>query len=323
MISEAIGSIVLVIPSFPDSPPTTSASLFLGRIPPRNTAPASGYREDMATSPQLAALGEFLRVRRGEIAPESVPSHVVGSTGMRRVSGLRREEVAQLIAVSPDYYARVEQGRLAPSDHVFANLCRVLSLTPGQRTYAEDLLARARGHVPPAPGSEAADDRLQLLLDQLTDLPAIVLGARMDILAWNQAAAALLMDFSQLPSSERNYVSMTFTVPQIRDLYEDWEGVARTCVGILRREAADSPNDPELVSLVGRLSIADADFRRWWAEHRVAEQDFGDKVVNHPTAGRIHLHWDSFTYAGSPDQQLILWSAEAGTPDAEALAGLV
>ena len=277
----------------------------------------------MASSPQLAALGEFFRVRRGEVSPGSVPSHVVGSTGIRRVPGLRREEVAQLVAVSPDYYTRVEQGRLAPSDQVFAALCRVLSLTSEQTAYAEDLLAHARGHHSPAPGREAANGRLQLLLDQLRDLPAIVLGARMDILAWNPAAAALLMDFSQLPPHERNYVSMTFTVPQIRDLYEDWDTVARTCVGILRREAADNPDDPELASLVGRLSIADADFRRWWAEHRVAEQDFGDKVLNHPRAGRIRLQWDSCTYAGPTGHQLIPWSAEAGTPDAAALAELV
>lgn len=277
----------------------------------------------MPSSPQLKALGDFLRARRGEVAPEAISSIAVNTSARRRVPGLRREEVAQLAAVSTDYYTRVEQGRLAPSDQVFATLCRTFALSPEQRAYAEDLLNHARGYVMPAPGREAAHDRLQLLLDQLTELPALVLGPRMDILAWNAPAAALITDFARIPAADRNYVAITFTTPGMSDLYEDWESVARTCVGILRREAARNPDDPELAALVGRLSIANNDFRRWWAEHRVAEQDFGTKVMLHPTAGRMRLNWDSFTYSGAAGQQLVLWSAEAGSPDAEALATLV
>ncbi|MBE3002399.1 helix-turn-helix domain-containing protein [Nocardiopsis sp. HNM0947] len=285
----------------------------------------------MSVSPQLKALGDFFRVRRSELSPGDVPANVVGTSTRRRVAGLRREEVAQLAAVSADYYTRVEQGRIAPSDQVFATLCRTFALSAEQRAYAEELLNHARGYVMTVPGRyvmtvpgrEAAHDRLQLLLDQLTDLPAIVLGPRMDVLAWNPPAAALITDFARLPAADRNYVSLTFTVPEVRELYEDWASVARSCVGILRREAAQNPDDPELAALVGRLSIADDDFRRWWAEHRVADQDFGAKVLHHPTAGRMRLNWDSFTYAGASRQQLILWSADAGTPDAEALATLV
>lgn len=277
----------------------------------------------MADSPQLKALGDFLRARRAEVTPDRIPPHVVGASTRRRVTGLRREEVAQLAAVSTDYYTRVEQGRLAPSDQVFATLCRTLALSPEQQAYAEELLNRARGFVVTGPGREAAHDRLQLLLDQLAALPALVLGPRMDVLAWNAPAAALITDFARLPSSARNYVSITFTDPAVRDLYEDWTSVARTCVGILRREAVENPDDPELAALVGRLSIASKDFRRWWAEHRVSEQDFGAKVFCHPQVGRMRLNWDSFSYAGAARQQLILWSADVGTPDARALSALV
>ncbi|GCB51956.1 hypothetical protein SNL152K_9312 [Streptomyces sp. NL15-2K] len=34
-------------------------------------------------------------------------------------------------------------------------------------------------------------------------------------------------------------------------------------------EAAADPEDPGLARLVGELTIQDADFRTWWAEHRV------------------------------------------------------
>lgn len=269
-----------------------------------------------ASSPQLKALGDFLRTRRSEVSPDSIPRHVVNPSATRRVSGLRREEVAQLATVSIDYYTRVEQGRLAPTNQVLGTLCRVFNLSAEQTAYAEDLLNRARGLAVPAPGREAADGRLQLLLDQLTELTAIVLGPRMDILAWNSLASALLTDFSKLPAAQRNYIDIIFTLPAMRELHENWSAVARTCVGILRREATQNPDEPELAALVGRLSIADPDFRRWWAEHRIDEQDFGSKVFNHPRAGRMRLDWDSFTYAGATRQQLILWSAIAGSEDA-------
>lgn len=269
---------------------------------------------------QLKTLGDFLRARRAEVSPESIPRHVVTGGSRRRVRGLRREEVAQLVSVSADYYTRVEQGRLAPSPPVLAALCRVFDLTAEQTAYAEDLLNRARGLQTPDPGREAADGRLQLLLDQLTQLPAVVLGPRMDVLAWNALAAALVADFSKLPVAQRNYIVMMFTMPAMRELHVEWEEEARKCVGVLRREAIDSPQEPELAALVGRLSIADPDFRRWWAEHRIDEQDFGTKLYEHPVAGRLRLRWDSFSYAGSARQQLVLWSPETGTADAQALA---
>ncbi len=271
----------------------------------------------------MRALGELFRARRSEVSPAAVPAHVVSAVSRRRVPGLRREEVAQVVAVSTDYYTRVEQGRLIPSDQVFTALCRTLALTSEQTAYAEDLLNHARGYVVTTPGREATNDRLQLLLNQLTELPALVLGPRMDVLAWNPPAAALITDFARLASARRNYVSIIFTMPAMRQLYEDWTSVARTCVGILRSEAADNPDDPELAALVGRLSIASDDFRRWWAEHRVAIQDFGAKTMIHPSAGTMHLNWDSFTYAGAARQQLILWSADAGSEDSHALAELV
>ena len=54
-------------------------------------------------------LGAFLRTRRSELGPSDVDLHEGGT--QRRVAGLRREEVAQLAAISTDYYTRLEQGR--------------------------------------------------------------------------------------------------------------------------------------------------------------------------------------------------------------------
>ncbi|MEV0585371.1 helix-turn-helix domain-containing protein [Nonomuraea sp. NPDC050310] len=279
------------------------------------------------TSTALQELGRFLRRRRGELQP-----HDVGLAPRRgerrRVSGLRREEVAQLAAISADYYTRIEQGRLPPSASVFAALVRVLRLDEEQSDYLRRLLARTAS-PPPAPARDRRRGRgqsvrpqLTRLLGQLDRVPALVFGRHLDILAWNDLAAALLIDFAHIAERDRNYVRLVFTDPTMRARYPEWEQVARTCVAVLRMNAADNPADPALSRLVGDLSIASADFRRWWAERRVAHQNFGTKLVRHPVVGDMVLDWDSFQQVGNPDQQLIIWSAEPGTEAEGRLADL-
>ncbi|MFB9836246.1 helix-turn-helix domain-containing protein, partial [Actinoallomurus acaciae] len=72
-------------------------------------------------------LGSFLRARRARLDPGDVE---LPSEGRRRVPGLRREEVAQLAGVSPDYYTRLEQGRQpTASPAVLDALARALRLS--------------------------------------------------------------------------------------------------------------------------------------------------------------------------------------------------
>jgi transcriptional regulator with XRE-family HTH domain len=269
-------------------------------------------------TPHLRELGEFLKARRGELTPADVglPVH---SNAPRRVSGLRREEVADLVAISHDYYTRVEQGRLAPSEPVLEAIVHALRLDDDQRQYVESLARQADRRTPAKRGAQVVRPQIQRLLDQLTETPALVFGRNLDILAWNHLAAALLTDFSRMPPGQRNYVRMVFTDPQMRTLYADWAGVARTCVAILRMDAAANPSDPHLSSLVGELSIVDPQFRQWWAARHVARQEFGTKTLRHPEVGDLTLAWDTFRYAGDSDQQLVLWSAEPGSTSHEKL----
>src|ERR1700755_1693354 len=72
------------------------------------------------------ALGEFLRARRELVTPQQAG---IPAGGVRRVPGLRREEVAMLAGISADYYLRLERGRdRHPSLQVLESLARVLPL---------------------------------------------------------------------------------------------------------------------------------------------------------------------------------------------------
>src|SRR5438128_1658438 len=163
-------------------------------------------------------LGAFLRARRSELSPSDVDLPEGGR--QRRVAGLRREEVAQLAAISTDYYTRLEQGRIGPSGPVLASLARVLRLDDDQRTYMYELAgtpAKSRRRAP-----QKVKPYLQRILGRI-DAPAIVMTPTHDILAWNPLAAALMVDFGEIPERERNFMRLLFTDPRMRSLYPDWE----------------------------------------------------------------------------------------------------
>ncbi|MBI0376974.1 helix-turn-helix domain-containing protein [Streptomyces albiflaviniger] len=269
-----------------------------------------------SSDPHHSELGAFLKARRRELSPAQVG--LPDSAGRRRVKGLRREEVALLASISSDYYTRLEQGRRQASEPVLDTLARVLRLDDGERAYLFELSGRDAAR-PRRRTAQKVHPQLRRLLDDLATTPAVVLGRRTDILAWNPMAAALFTDFARIPVEQRNFVRLVFREPAIRALYPDWDWVARTSLAQLRMAAARDPNDPRLAKLVGELSLQDPDFRRWWGAHRVAVQGTGTKVLRHPVVGELTLDWSFLTCADDPDQQLITLTAEPGTPSHDRL----
>ncbi|MEU2778284.1 helix-turn-helix transcriptional regulator, partial [Streptomyces sp. NPDC007162] len=254
---------------------------------------------------------------RAELSPRTVG--LPETDRRRRVAGLRRDEVAVLAAISTDYYTRLEQGRIAPSASVLAELVRVLHLSDDQRDHLFELagkeVGRARRRAP-----QKAHPRLRTVLNELSLAPGVILGRHLDILAWNPTAAALFgTDFAKVPQQQRNYVRLLFTAPAMRTLYADWEDSARNAVAVLRQQAAACPDDRRLADLVGELSVQDDQFRQWWGGRPVVARTGGTKVFDHPVAGELSLAWDALTCVADPDQQLIVWSAE---PDSRAYEGL-
>jgi hypothetical protein len=155
------------------------------------------------------------------------------------------------------------------------------------------------------------------MLDDIT--PAFVFGRRMDVLAANRLARALMTDFDALPLRERNLLRYTFLDESTRELFADWDEVARDNVATLRLDAGRHPDDPQLVELVGELSVKSPDFRRWWADHNVRERTHGTKRYHHPLVGDLTVEYEGVAVLGDPDQTLCIYSAEAGSPSESAL----
>jgi len=270
----------------------------------------------MSREVQRNELGEFLKVRRAELDPAAVG---LPEGGQRRVAGLRREEVAVLAAISTDYYSRLEQGRIQASPSVLASLARVLRLDDDQRVYMYELAAKDDYRPLRTSPRPKVKPQLQRILDDMALSPAFVIGPRTEIVAWNAMGAALITDFARIPEKQRYYIRLLITDPAMRELYADWEGVTRLAIAQMRMHNANNPGDAKLARLVGELSVQDAQFRQWWAAHKVAIRDAGTKHLRHPVVGDLHLDWNAVSWAADPDLQIIVWTAEPATPSHDAL----
>jgi transcriptional regulator with XRE-family HTH domain len=256
------------------------------------------------------SLREFLTSRRAAISPQDVGLPV--SMAARRVPGLRREEVAILAGVSVDYYVKLERGRAGHvSAAVLDAVARALRLDETERSH---LYAVARPTVARPMRAQRVRPGLQRVLDTLTDVPAFIIGHRMDVLAANPLARALYTDFDALAPRDRNMLRFLFLDPTARELYRDWPASARGTVGSLHLYAGQHPHDPELIDLVGELSMLDADFRRWWTAHDVHERNHGRKEYRHPVVGDLTLDYEALSPVGDTDQTLGLHTAEPGSP---------
>src|SRR3954463_11355977 len=86
---------------------------------------------------------EFLTTRRARITPAQAGLRAYGTR--RRVSGLRREEVAMLAGISVEYYTQLERGSVSGvSEDVLDAVCRALHLDEVERSHVFDLVRAAK-----------------------------------------------------------------------------------------------------------------------------------------------------------------------------------
>lgn len=268
---------------------------------------------------QSAEFGKFLKAMRSRLKPDD--AGLPGTSGARRVPGLRREEIARLADMSTDYYTRLEQGRnIHPSRAVLDSVARALRLDSSEQAHMMDLLENcAESQRPPIP-AQGVRPGLRQLLDAVGDVPALVLGRRSDVLAGNRLAFLLFADFLAMPAGERNLTRWLMLEPRARELFRDWKTVAAEAVGALRVDVGRHPNDAKANQLVGELAVHSEHFRQWWAGHRVATPSAGSLRLHHPVVGDLELNFENLVLPDDPDQVLRVFSAKPGSPSADSLS---
>lgn len=268
-------------------------------------------------------LGEFLKSRRAALRPEDVG--ISPHPTRRRVTGLRREELAMLSGVSITHYTRLEQGRaLGASDSVLDAIARTLRLTDDEAAHLKDLARPAAASRPASPRSEHASTSARQLLAAMSEVPALVLDRRNDVLAWNRLGHALLARHLPVAGPDTqgarpNVTRMLFLDEDYRELYTNWNEEAQLAVASLRLAAGRHPDDRRLAELVGQLTVQCDEFASRWARHPVRTCTSGVKQLRHPLVGAMDLSFENLVIPGSSGQRLIAYTAEPGSPSEAAL----
>lgn len=232
-------------------------------------------------------LAEFLRHRRESLQPEDVG---LPRGYRRRTAGLRREEVAHLCHMSPDYYARLERERgPVPSTQLLASIAQGLHLSPDER----DHLFRLGGHHPPARG--ASGDRvshgLLRVLDCLPHTPAEIVTPLGETLRQNPLGVALTGDTTGFTGPARSSAYRWFTdaAARRRHLAEDHPFLSRVHASALRRIGALHGPRSRAAHLVDLLLAASDEFRAVWHDHEIGVSPHGSVRFVHPEVGLLEL----------------------------------
>jgi transcriptional regulator with XRE-family HTH domain/uncharacterized protein YdcH (DUF465 family) len=260
-------------------------------------------------------LAQFLRGRREATRPDAVG---LPTNGHRRTPGLRREEVSQLAGVGLSWYTWLEQGRdITPSPSVLDALARVFDLEAPERAHLFHLAGVALP-VEAGPYPTTAPDELERVVAGLMPNPAYLLGPRTDVLAWNEAATAVLGTPTCAPDGPMNLLWWTFTEPGPHS--QGWLDTARFTLARFRAEHARRYGDPAFTGLISALLAVSPRFAELWRRHEVLDAQVGSKAIEHPTLGRLEVHHLQSIPTSHPDLRLTqMVPADAATR--EALAG--
>jgi transcriptional regulator with XRE-family HTH domain len=192
---------------------------------------------------------DFLTSRRARITPEQAGLRVSPLAGVRRVAGLRREEVALLAGVSVPYYTRMERGDArGATDAVLDAIARALLLDDAERAHLFDLVRAANATAAAAaaqathrPVRQPVRPELRNMLEAMSGVPAYIRNGRLDILAGNALARALFAPIFTSPARPVNSARFTFLDPAAAEFYPDWDAVADQNVATCAPRSAATP----------------------------------------------------------------------------------
>jgi transcriptional regulator with XRE-family HTH domain len=241
----------------------------------------------------------------------------------RRVSGLRREEVAVLAGISTEYYTRFERGNATGvSDTVIDGIAHALQLDDAERTHLLDLIRIAGNTRRPRrrPAPPQVRPAVQRIIDSMTGTPAFVLNGRLNILTANALGRALFSPVYADLVRPANTARFVFLDPHATEFFRDWDTVANDTVALLRAEAGRDPYDRELSDLIGELSTRSSEFRIRWAAHKVRIHTTGIKLIHHPVVADLELTFESFPIPAASSQSLLIYTTEPGSPSHDALS---
>ena len=250
-------------------------------------------------------LAAFLRSRRARLAPSDVGL----APGLRRrTPGLRREEVAQLAGVGVTWYTWLEQGRpINVSTQVLDAIVRTLRLDQVERDHLYDLAGVPRPQTVDGPVG-CVTPALGTILSALSPLPASVQNSRYDVLAWNDAYAAVFPRLVSCQPEARNSVWHTFVAPGCCNAFVNREEDLAQLVASFRAGYGRHLGEPAWTNFVDRLLATSPEFAQLWARHDVAKGWAKVKIFRHAAVGELTFTSTGLALTATPETRLLVYT---------------
>ncbi|MBE6484587.1 MAG: helix-turn-helix domain-containing protein [Actinomycetaceae bacterium] len=265
-----------------------------------------------------AEISSFLRTRRARLSPQQAGIAYPSST-RRRVPGLRREEVAELAGVSPDYYARLERGRIShASPEVLESIASALRLDDDERQHLFNLADSAPR--PTQTRSNLAEKNLRADLRRVLDsinTPAFIQNHRLDRIGANRLGRLLYSLPADGSGDTFNYARFLFLDQRAATFHRDLDQARHATVSSLHAASAKAKNDRELIGLIDELNARSEEFRNLWELHDVGLCRIGSKLLTHTLVGELDFGYETFTLTDDDGLTLIIYTMQPGSPTEE------
>ena len=259
---------------------------------------------------QSERLGEFLRLKRNSIAPETL--------GMikpyrSRTPGLRREDVAELANISTVWYSKLERGKAERVSHtVMSNIAKALQCDPSETRY----LLQLSGHIDLAEReilTQCLSPELEIMLAAVNPLPALLTNDFRDILRANDAFCQMVgFDVNALDRKQRNTVCLMANNVKWRQ----WLGATnddelmqcmQNSAALVRAAMVSRVSDREWQARLAELISSSELFAKVWKSHTVRAKHEMVRVYHHATLGQMELrqqYWSNCS-GGAVGQLLV------------------
>ncbi|HET9030733.1 MAG TPA: helix-turn-helix transcriptional regulator [Candidatus Aquilonibacter sp.] len=250
-------------------------------------------------------LAEFLRVRRDAITPEEAG---FDAEEPRYVTGLRREEVADLAGISTTWYTWLEQAReINVSDEVLERIGLAMRMTAPEIAYMQRLV----GEAPPYPYvlEPKLPPVLRKLVETYEDAPAYISTPRFDLLVWNGPMGEWFNYDAKSERLARNVLYRLFFDRARRKLYAEWEEIARRSVAAFRHNYSLYAGDKHFDELLRRM-MTNKDFQRMWERHEVMLPGLPPFVLRHDRQGMLQLTTVSASLDVAHGSYLVLYEVK-------------
>jgi len=251
---------------------------------------------------QRRQLIDFLKGCRARLSPGQVG---LPDTNRRRTPGLRREDVAALAGVSVTWYTWLEQGRkIQVSADVLERVCSTLRMSADEREYLFALVQHRPAPPTPTRMTEVSPT-LARMIDAIA-VPALVMTARWDVIAWNRLATQVFRHYEQLAPEQRNLLRILLV--DDKGYQKDpaaYEAMARRVLSKFRVDYSQTPDDPSFEQLIEELDERCPIFRQLWNNPEVLGRS--EAVANHPALGGITFEHSSYVPEGSPTLRVLIF----------------